>query len=259
MAPGRVPGAILPPPTPVVPARADCPRSTSGTARLPRLRLRRCRGFFPASRPAAVLRHGLPGSSARGGAPAAASRARSGALRPLSRPGPCASSPALSLGLGARCRAPAALAASAALALALALRGRASLALAALRARALRFASARGGLVASPRWASSLAPPCGAPRASGPAAPCPGPHGGCAAFFPLRGPGLRLRARPAALARRVFGGAVLCRWLLPCAPPPRRPRWGLREAQSPKGLPSRSPVFRLPGAYPRPGGALRRR
>lgn len=110
-------------------------------------------------------------------------------IAPAVSPGPCASSPALSLGLGARCRAPAALAASAALALALALRGRAALALAALRARALRFASARGGLVASPRWASSLAPPCGAPRASGPAAPCPGPHGGCAAFSPSGGRG----------------------------------------------------------------------
>lgn len=31
--------------------------------------------------------------------------------------------------------------------------------------------------------------------------------------------------------RRRFG----CRWVLPCAPPPRRPRWGLRGARCPFG------------------------
>ena len=59
------------------------------------------------------------------------------------------------------------------------------------------------------------------------------PPGGCAGLspgFPAPAPGRRLRGRPGGLAALLSG---VSRWggVLPCAPPPRRPRWGLRGAR----------------------------
>lgn len=59
------------------------------------------------------------------------------------------------------------------------------------------------------------------------------PPGGCAGLspgFPAPAPGRWLRGRPGGLAALLSG---VSRWggVLPCAPPPRRPRWGLRGAR----------------------------
>lgn len=249
----------MPPPTPVVPARADCPRST-------KVVLRACPGFGCAVAGAFSPLRVLPPCCAmacparplggarppplRGLDPAHCARCLARAVRlvprSLARPW-CA----LSRSRGARCvrcACPCPCFARARFACPCGAAG-AGFALR-VRPRGSRCFPSVGFV---PR------PALRRPSGFGPGGSLPRPPRRLRRLFPLRGPGLRLRARPAALARRVFGGAVLCRWLLPCAPPPRRPRWGLRGARSPKGLPSRSPVSRQPGAYPRPGGALRRR
>ena len=69
------------------------------------------------------------------------------------------------------------------------------------------------------------------PRPSG-FGPGPLPPGGCAGLSPgfsAPAPGRWLRGRPGGLAALLSG---VFRWggVLPCAPPPRRPRWGLRGA-----------------------------
>lgn len=102
------------------------------------------------------------------------------------------------------------------------------------------------GVAAGPlRCPSSLGPPpSGSPLRLRARRLLPRPPGGFAAFFPLRGPGLFVLARPAGLRFRFAVAASRAAWacfaaprrasrLLPCAPPPRRPRWGLRGARGP--------------------------
>lgn len=232
VAPGRVPGAILPPPTPVVPARADCPRSTKVVLRAcPGSRSSLRVGFAVAGAfsPTRVLPPccavACPARPLRGG------RARLHAS--------CARPPAPSLGLGARCRAPAALAASAALALALALRGRAALALAALRARAWRFAFARGGSRLSPSGfarATSSHAPCAAHSA---AFLSPGAwHFFCSA---------RLRACAVLLVRR--GAVSVASPLRPPAPPSPL---GTPGSTKPEGASISQTCFPAAGGIPAP-------
>ena len=94
-----------------------------------------------------------------------------------------------------------------------------------------------GGCSACPLRASPARPSAPAPfaRPFGPRS------------FPLRGPGLLLRARARA-------GLLSLRGVLPCAPPPRRPRWGLRGARCPLGgfAPASGARFSRPSAAPPP-------
>lgn len=94
-----------------------------------------------------------------------------------------------------------------------------------------------GGCSACPLRASPARPSAPAPLAR--------PYG--PRFVPLRGPGLLLRARARA-------GLLSLRGVLPCAPPPRRPRWGLRGARCPLGgfAPASGSRFSRPSAAPPP-------
>ena len=176
----------------------------------------------------------------RRGAPGAASRARSGPWGPRfarrARP-PGLPPGSVARPLVRRCAAPRALAGPVWFGLRHPLRLRApcSVALAPLR---LRRAPARGP-AGSP-------PPRPASRASGAAASGPG---GPAAFgrgLVAAPPGALLRARACAGLLVPLSCRCACRGALPCAPPPRRPRWGLRGA---RGL--------WPGFAPLPGCAGR--
>ena len=90
------------------------------------------------------------------------------------------------------------------------------------------------------------------------------PPGGCAGLSPgfsAPAPGRWLRGRPGGLAALLSG---VSRWggVLPRAPPPRRPRWGLQGAPGPFGWaspPLRGPRFsRTSCGTPRsPGGPAR--
>ena len=194
--------------------------------RTPRPLLRRgpcpCAGRSGAARPAPL----------RGPGPA------HGALASLAGPAPRGSPPgSVARPLVRRCAAPRALAGPVWFGLRHPLRLRApcSVALAPLR---LRRAPARGP-AGSP-------PPRPASRASGAAASGPG---GPAAFgrgLVAAPPGALLRARACAGLLVPLSCRCACRGALPCAPPPRRPRWGLRGAQ---GL--------WPGFAPLPGCAGR--
>ena len=98
----------------------------------------------------------------------------------------------------------------------------------------------------------SLAPPPGQGSRSAPPRP---PCGPCGPLFPLRGAGAWLaargRLRPLAAPLR---GRCGNRGVLPCRPPPGRPRWGLPGA---RGSPWRGACGPPPGvcfSQPFPGG-----
>lgn len=90
------------------------------------------------------------------------------------------------------------------------------------------FAGSPRGSACLPSVGSSLAP-LRAPRASGPAAPGPCPRSAFGLPFAPRGRGLGC-ARGLPRLLRFAVGSVVVGCVLPCAPPPRRPRWGLRGA-----------------------------
>ena len=173
-----------------------------------RRRGRSCRAAFPA----ALLR-----------TPRAAAPLR--CARPLRRAGPaprasCAPPPAPALGLCAPLRGSVALAAPAP----------PSPGPCPARAAPAAAFPARGALgVRVASRGARLAPP-GFARA--PLRPRP-PGGLAPALSPLRGAGawFAARARPRPLAAPLRW-VSLWGWVLPCAPPPRRPRWGLREARN---------------------------
>ena len=189
-----------------------------------------CGRFFATSRPAGPGPLPLP-SAGRAAAPGPAVRLRSGCWRPRRfrsspSPGRSLSPRLLRSGRVRRCAAPWPLAAAPALWLPLgALRAPCSVALASLvGAFALRV-----GLPGPP-----LVAPCGA---SGPGPPRPGAAG---ALRPLSFP-------PRALF--VLGCCAPCAFppvggVLPCAPPPRRPRWGLRGARGLRPWGLRPPLLR---------------
>jgi hypothetical protein len=86
------------------------------------------------------------------------------------------------------------------------------------------------------------------------AAPAPGRWGGLRrplGRFAARGP--LVLAGPARLRCAPRRGCCGGRWALPCAPPPRRPRWGLRVARCPLGgfaPPLRGSAFCRPSCVP---------
>ena len=185
-------GPFLRAPRPAAPG--PLPLRSSAPARRAR---RRFAGPFRRFAPSGLS--ALPGPAPRGFPPGSPARGPARGPFPASVPARCRRCPGLALA---------------------ALRAPCSVALAPSRARPLGFASAR-----------RVPPAPSAARLRGRLAPAPG---ACAALraacLGLRPPGLCLRARacPRLLLplRRRFG----CRWALPCAPPPRRPRWGLRGA-----------------------------
>ena len=197
---------------------------------------------------------------------AAASRPRSGvcALASLGGPGPPLLAPrSAARPLVRRCAAPRALAGP------VCLRPRSRVAAGSLIGRpccarpwALCSAWPRGGplrarfrLRASGRSASPR------PGGFGPGGSCARPPAAAPPFFPLRGRALGLRAA-APLAGCLCRCCCTDRGLLPCRPPPGRPRWGLPGARGPYGRlrprsgsrfsrPSRGPPVardRAPGA-----------
>lgn len=151
---GRGPGPILAPPTPLVPARADCPRSTTRFCAPAPARVRPSAsaapspGLYPTLRPAAVLRCACAARPLRGGAPtprASCARCPHSGARAW-----CA----LSRSRAARC-------VRCACPCPCVVRGALAVALSVLRARAWRVASARGGARLSPSGCARVPfPPC---------------------------------------------------------------------------------------------------
>lgn len=222
--------------------------ATKGNARLPGLAFVPPRRLRPS---AGLFAHG---AFCRAGAPTPA-LARAGAPRPLRAhparfpPLPRSASCALTRSVGARCRrrlGPRPCCAAASLRVGLAPRGL--------------------GPCAARRPAGGSACPL---RAACALRSRPGPRAAVGPLFPLRGPGLGcLRAAACGRLLRLSGGTAVVGGVLPCRPPPCRPRWGLPGARGPFGwaLPPAAwvallaPLLRSPPGRDRaPGGPLRAR